>query len=353
MLMTPNIASRFSEPDLKELAWQPDQAPAGRLIPEESVKLEKRGITSQPRELPTHGGAAAPQGVLWSQQTIHKNTIAAKLRSIGADVEASKLETCHSYYTIATCLDCGRTRKFPNRCDLFFCPECAGHLSYERKKQVEWWTQLIKQPKHVVLTIKNIRDLSPGHVIEFRKYFSALRRRKFCRNWKGGFYSLEVTNEGDGWHLHLHALVDAKWIDGGELARAWNSVTNGLGYIVKVRDCRKADYLAELTKYVVKGSQAATWPAQTILTFIEAFRGKRTFGVFGNLYAARTEFAEWIATLKQLRPKCECGSCRVTYQTELDEILQDLEALIPGAKRPPPITETQLQIDMRIQVWPD
>jgi len=351
--MTTAEPSRFSELDRKHIAWQPDQAPAGRLIPEESVKLEKRGVTSQKRYTPTHGDVSKNQTVLWQHQTIHKNTIAAKLREVGDNDDAAKLELCHTYYTIATCLDCGRARKFPNRCDLFFCPECAGHLAYERKKQVEWWTQLIKQPKHVVVTIKNIRDLSPGHVNEFRKYFTLLRRRKFARNWKGGFYSIELTNEGDGWHLHLHALVDAKWIDGGELARNWSSITNGLGYIVKVKDCRKADYLAELTKYVVKGSQAATWPPATILTFVNAFRGKRTFGVFGNLYAARTEFAEWIATLKQLRPKCECGSCRVTYKTELEAIMSDLAALIPGAKRPPPQPNLQAELNVNEFRWPD
>lgn len=344
---------RFIEEADAGLFWDPDTAPEGRLAAEEAIQLENRGVTAQTAPKPHWHKQLPKQIEFWRQQTVHKNAVAAKLRQAGATAEAAKLEACHSYYTFAVCRDCGVVRKFPNRCDLFYCPECQPGLSNERRKQVEWWTQQIQQPKHVVLTVKNLTDLCTGHVDEFRAYFTKLRRRKFARNWKGGFYSLEITREGAGWHLHLHALIDAKWIDSAELALQWHSVTHGYGRIVKVKDCRNHDYLAEVTKYAVKGSQLASWTPVEIRTYLGALTGRRTFGVFGALYGQRTEFAEFIASLKVARPRCNCGSCNVTYYDEAHFLLLDCIPDQPQRPRAPSADANQPQLGMREFRWPD
>jgi hypothetical protein len=185
-------------------------------------------------------------------------------------------------------------------------------------------------------------DMTRGHVQEFKRWWGRLRRRKFARDWRGGFYSLEVTNEGRGWHLHLHALIDANWIDAATLATEWSKVTGGIGHIVKVKDARRADYLAEVTKYAVKGVDLAKWSPSDILTFIDAFTGLRAFGVFGVLYAARTKFAEFIATLRDAKPKCDCGSCNVSYYTESQWLAADFKLVPTTAGQPPPADNRQL-----------
>lgn len=293
------------------------------------------------------------QAEFWKKQTVHKFVVAAKLREVGMTETALKLEACHSYYTVATCCDCGKVRKFPNRCDQFFCPECANHLQNERTRQVEWWAERIPQPKHVVLTTKRIHDLTPGHVDELRKMFSQLRRRKFARNWKGGYYGIQITHSVKGWMLHIHALVNARWIDAAELKQQWKQCTRGFGYIVHVSDCRKEDYLRETTRYVIHGSQIASWSPTTIATFVRAFQGKRTFSVFGELYGARTEFAEWIATLKQAKPRCDCGSCMVRYQSEAEWLLSDSAPAHSSQPRPPPPTHQQPTLIAIPIEWPD
>jgi hypothetical protein len=226
-------------------------------------------------------------------------------------------------------------------------------LGRERAEQIGWWAREVPQPKHVVLTIRNIRDLTPGHVDEFRGFFTRLRRSKFARNWLGGFYTLEITYEITGWHLHLHALINARWIDATELSKAWNRITNGLGYIVHVRDCRGTDYLRQVTKYIVKGSQLAAWKPEQIVTFIEAFQGKRTFAVFGQLYGLRTEFSEFVKGLRERKSKCPCGCNSIRYLTE--EAYEALEALgSPQPKpRPPPLVDPQLTLIAPAFAWPD
>jgi hypothetical protein len=344
---------RFAELVGDTLLWNPDQAPEGRLSALDTIQLDIRGLTSHPDRGHAQPTSRQQQTEFWKSQTAQKNSVAAKLRTAGLVEEASRLEHCHSYYTVAQCGDCGAVRKFPNRCDRFYCPECQPALSHERRRQVEWWVGMIKQPKHVVLTVRNIPDLTRGHVDQLQDWFGRLRRRKFCRDWRGGFYSIELTNEGQGWHLHIHALVDADWIDSAGLALAWDNTTNGMGRIVSVSDCREKNYLAEVTKYAVKGSMLAKWSAGEIATFVRAFQGKRTFGVFGNLYAARTEFAEWIATLKACKPKCPCGSCNVSY---FDELTWESRALQPTpAPRPPPQPAPAAQSDLIPAggSWPD
>jgi hypothetical protein len=265
--------------------------------------------------------------------------------------EASTLENCHSYYTFAVCDGCGQARKFPNRCDLFYCPECAHHLARHRKMQVEWWTKLISQPKHVTLTIKNIYDLTSGHVDELRRMFTQLRRRKFAANWVGGCYRIECTNDGNGWHLHIHALVEAKWIDQDQLKTNWLSVTRGFGYIVRVKDCRGADYLHEVTKYVAKGNQLAAWQPAEIATFVRAFTGRRTFGVFGSLYGARTKFAEFIASIKQAKPRCECGSSACHYYDAAGFIALSFVPENLAKPRPPPATDDQMDNNLAPAIY--
>jgi len=295
----------------------------------EPLKLERRGTTQQ-----------LHQSLLWAKCTIHKNTVAAKLRAFGRLEEAANLENCHTHYTVAVCNGCQKVQKFPNRCDLFYCAECQPRLSQDRKKAVEWWTTEIKQPKHVVLTVKNVADLNSGHVQQLRKWFTNLRRSKFARNWIGGFYSIEVTNEGNGWHLHLHILVDARWIDSIELSSQWAKQTNGFGRIVKVQDARKKDYLAEVTKYCVKGVQLAAWDARTISTFIDAFKGLRTFGVFGSLYGARTKFYEFWKSVSGQKPACSCGCCDARYFSEAEFLERDLIPARQSEPIPPPSNDT-------------
>lgn len=295
-----------------------------------SLQLESRGVT--PHQL---------QGNLWQGQTIHKNSVAAKLRKANRPVEAKKLEDCHSHYTFAICSNCSKTMRFPNRCDLFYCAECQPRLANERRKAVEWWTREIRQPKHVVLTLKNLPELTKGHVRQARDFLTKLRRSKFARNWVGGFYSIEVTEEGRGFHLHFHLLVDARWIDAIELSAQWERSTNGMGRIVKVKDARGKDYLSEVTKYAVKGVQLAMWEPDKIVQFLDAFDGVRTFGVFGSLYGARTKFKEWFDWLKNSKPKCDCGCNQINYYSESEFLETDLRPNIEATPIPPP--ESKLQ----------
>jgi hypothetical protein len=273
-----------------------------------------------------------------------KNSIAAKLREAGYLERADALEICHTSFTVCQCSSCGTTKEFPNRCDRFYCPECQPRLARVRSDGVKWWLKSVSRPWHIVLTVRNTPDLTKGHVREFRKWWTNLRHKKFCRSWVGGLYSFEVTNIGNGWHLHLHAIVDAFYIDKMGLSRAWSEATNKAGLIVEAKECRDDSYLREATKYAAKGSEISKWKPALIVEFIEAFEGTKTFGVFGNLYRKRTEWKAWIDSLDQQHRTCDCGCTEFYFFSALKWAEKDLVPDGPARAIPPPDFQVEFNL---------
>jgi hypothetical protein len=284
---------------------EPSRPRLDEAVEADSFQLESRGTTPHRR-----------QRELWRPELHHKSTVATKLAAAGLYDEASIIGACHTRLSIAECYSCGKTRSFLNRCDRFYCPACQPRLANDRRESIEWWAKEVAQPKHVVLTTRNTDTITKEHVAAIRSAFTRLRRMKATAGWRGGFYSLEVTNEGRGWHLHIHALVDCRWIDARELSLMWDKATRGHGCIVKVKDCRSKAYLQEVTKYAVKGTELAKWSAADVAAFVTAFTGVRTFGVFGVLHGLRTKWREWLDSLHESGQACECGCVDWRIQSE-------------------------------------
>jgi len=188
---------------------------------------------------------------------------------------------------------------------------------------LDLWSAEVAQPKHVVLTARNTTTISRPQVKAYVKALARLRRTKFARNWTGGFYSIETTNESRGWHIHFHLLVDANWIDQAELARQWARVIGQDFAIVYVRDARGEDYRGEVCKYLVKGSTLASWTGEEIAAFVDAFDGIRCFQPFGKLLGRRKAIREQIRKLIHLKPACECGCAdfHIMSPSELEEFM--------------------------------
>lgn len=319
------ILSRPEVGTPKPEAWYelPEPKPETRSEPK-SLKLETRGVTSH-----------SSQRVIWESEIIHQKSVLAKLNEFGRADLAGKLKTCHTIQTVKVCTSCNKQSSFYNRCELFFCPICAPRLSRERKQSIEWWTKQIHQPKHVVLTVRNAAQLTKTYVQNLKRQLARLRRQNIFAGVSGGFYSIEVTNEGRGWHVHIHLLVNARWIPADKLAKVWGNLVGQNFAIVKVKDCSQTDYLREVTKYAVKGSELAKWSGAEIAQFIEAFRGVRLFGVFGNLYGKRTEWSAWIASIREIRPQCTCG-CDTWRLLSPEELLWEQETKCGHGGVPPP-----------------
>jgi hypothetical protein len=235
------------------------------------------------------------------------STLIAKLRTVGMDELAQTIEECATQEVYLVCSGCRTVRVVWNHCDNHLCPKCQPRLARNRYDDISFWAKAIQQPKHVVLTVKNQPWIDADSIRGLSQAFGRLRRRKFARHWQGGLWSIEVTNEGSGWHIHLHALIDAKWIDAGQLAQEWSKVVGQQFAIVKVKDARSADYVRECAKYSVKGTDLAKWDPAQLKEFITAVQKCRTFGTFGSLFKRRSAFTQLLSELRNARRRCECG----------------------------------------------
>lgn len=253
----------------------------------------------------------------WQKEQLHHDSIMAKLEGLFDGAQMINFKRCGREFIFRHCRGCHATERKVYRCSLKWCPNCNWRITEQRKRILEAWAKQIAQPKHVVLTQRNFKLLTRREVRRFTANISRLRRQKVFRQVKGGSYSIEITNEQRGWHLHAHLLVDARWVDAATLAVTWGKLIGQNFGIVKVKDCRHREYVAEVAKYVAKGSDIARWPAHEINEFVRAVRGVRCFGVFGRLFKLRRQIA---ASLLSHDRVCVCGDCGASDFYWLDEL---------------------------------
>lgn len=139
----------------------------------------------------------------------------------------------------------------------------------------------------VTVTVQNGDDLDE-RMAHLKKSLRRLIHRRLekrttseARNWAGGFFSIEVTNKGKGWHPHAHMIVLAPCEPSEKaLAREWHTIT-GDSYIVNVsrrQGQEDTELFLEVCKYALKFSDlslADNWTAALTL------RGQRMLGSFG------------------------------------------------------------------------
>lgn len=268
--------------------------------------------------MPSQHKARFENQEFWLSCVAHAESVAAKLREVDRHKEADTISACCASPIHRQCCSCKKHEVLLNHCDNFYCPKCTARLARKRQQSIEWWTDQVKQPKHIVLTCRNTAQITKATVQKFQEAIRKLRRMKRQRGWQNGFCCLEITNEGRGWHLHAHILVDAKWIDSQALAEDWAHQIGQDFAIVKVKSCRGDDYLHEVAKYVCKSNTLAAWSGMDIASFIDAFTGIRTFSTFGKFHKLRAQHREFLDQIHDAAILCECG-CSVFRLFSEDE----------------------------------
>jgi hypothetical protein len=264
------------------------------------------------------------QGQLLDAETDWHGQIQQKLQGLWDTQQFWNFTRCGNEDFFRTCKECGRVEKKPYACCLKFCPRCQFRVTATRRRLLEFWTSKISQPKHLVLTQTNFPILTRRKIKMHTRACAALRRARCFEKVLGGCRSTEITNEGRGWHLHSHWLLDVRWLDMPAVARSWGKLVGQEFAICKVKDVREKQFLQEITKYVVKGCDLATWPAEHLLEFVTAIRGLRFFSSFGSLAFAAPAIRREIAAAKAPTEPCPCGSTAFVYEDEQDAVLHEI-----------------------------
>jgi hypothetical protein len=267
------------------------------------------------------------QGQLLENTDDFAETVRLKLNGLCETTQFLNFSRCGHEHIYATCCGCGKTKKLDYRCNLKWCPRCQQRLSRIRKNLIFLWAKKITQPKHLVVTQKNFPVLTRRAIKEHTLKLAKLRRSKCFRNVRGGCVSTEITNEGNGWHLHAHMLLNVRWLDMRQISIKWGKLVGQKFAIVRVADLRDQDYVHEVCKYVVEGSELAKWQPEQINEFVLAVRGLRLFNSFGTLRELAPQIRRELAAQKPAPPVCECGSCDFTYEDEATALSREAEQL--------------------------
>ena len=264
------------------------------------------------------------QRVLWSEDADFKETIRAKLDGLWDDNQFWNFSRCGQEDFFRTCRSCRAVEKMKSRCNLKWCPLCSWRLTEKRKKLLELWSSHISQPKHLVLTQKNFEVLTRGRVRAHTQALAKMRRSRAMEAVRGGCVSVEVTNEGNGWHLHSHWLLDVRWLEMEKVSRAWAKQVGQEFSICKIMDVRERDYLREVTKYVVDGSELAKWAPEKIHEFVRAIKGRRFFFPFGSLFHQAAEIRKQLNADRPEQQPCECGCSDFIWEDETAALVNQL-----------------------------
>ena len=225
-----------------------------------------------------------------------------------------QLEPCGSFFDLI-CTCCGETRPVERHCMRRWCPVCARIISARRVRRYHAAARCMRWPLFVTLTAPNLETIEQADFRAQRRAFGLLRGRKiWTERVTGGVAGFEVTNRGKGWHLHLHALIDCKWLAwytrppatmdsksevkrkckaaATELATTWAKclkrsevALSALTTSVKVKRTTEADICVEILKYAVKMSDILECE-EPIGDLLRAMQGCRLVTSFGALYGA-------------------------------------------------------------------
>jgi len=296
----------------------------------DALKLEQEAVTShfqtirERTALKRERDKLQHQLVDLSDAEMWRQCIVSKLIGICDTAQVRNVERCGREEIYRTCRSCGDVAKFHYRCNVKWCPLCNWRIVKERQAIIKRWILEIEQPKHLVTTQRNVGVLTGKLIRQHTRNLARLRRRNVFASVKGGCVSVELTNEGRGWHLHAHWLLDVRWIDIGEVSRVWGQLVGQDFAIVKIKDLRhKTNYQKELAKYVCKGSELASWPAEEIHQFIRAVYRRRFYFTFGGMFKSAQ------AVRRDLKREtgcpvavCECGCEDFNFQDEMSVHLQ-------------------------------
>jgi hypothetical protein len=217
-----------------------------------------------------------------------------------------KVQSCRSTWVTATCMDCGTngTSRPKWVCDERLCSHCAharASRNARRVAKIVGQLGLGNDPyslSMITLTIKNVEDLRKETWSSLRYAFNrfvALVELVQPGALKGGARFFETTWSSTGeWHPHVHALIQADYIDQALASDLWLVASEGCGFVVDVRRVKKkdrgrggddpqqdlVDACLEVSKYASKA--LAVDDPQQLLVLREAIKGSRLMEVFGT-----------------------------------------------------------------------
>ncbi len=273
-------------------------------------------------------------------------------------------EDQHSTRSVYCSFD-GYRKEVRMRCKGRTCSVCRQREFMRLREQYAPVMGKVRWPNWVTIAPQNVKRLTRAYVQSFHAAVGRVLDRK---RWRGaivgGILFAECTNIGNGWHPHLHGMMDAQWVDRRALAREIaqemgcrvfvdarrfdtpeNCLDYLLGYVKKAPDIYRIDGLPKKLavgrrRYV---GYIEAWERKR--EYDEAYKGLRMVKPFGSLYGVpRPE-----------KPKLQCPCCGGTEwitewglenMIEAGEEVVSVEPVASCARAAPP------ELSRQVMMWP-
>lgn len=236
-----------------------------------------------------------------------------------------------------------------SHCHDRMCDACATSRSWAVAKRLEDFAA-DRPTLFVTLTVKNREGQSLRHQLDhLYDSFRQLRRLKLWTDAvSGGAACCEIhRTEKDRWHCHLHMLVEARYLDAAQLARAWRGITLDSWKVDVQRVTAVSQRAKYVAKYASKPMSGSFWQRPELLEeCITALRGRKLVLTFGTWYNAQADLddeegddllGEWTATHKQLCSLPELWRLAAIGDAHAQHVLKWLRVRDPlTGERPPP-----------------
>ena len=299
-------------------------------------------VFERPAKKDTAGSPYTRKAMHFAQHMKRKEQIADALEAVGEYKAAAALRECHTTEHLTGCSHCGASWWVVTRCRSRICPICSYKTSQVRAGLIQSMIEGLRHPKFVTLTMPRWTD-DPGDGIKYiREAFTRLRRTGGIPGLEGGAYSVEVVPKPDGWHIHMHLILDCDYIAHKRLMAAWGRAIGVQSPSVDVRDAGGTQAAKYVAKYVTKSLNPKDGP-EAYARLYQAIHGLRLFSLFGKWYKS----ASMIEALRgsQQHVQCKCPRCgelgtlfdvrcgRFVFGQEWDSVRQFWESKQFGASR--------------------
>lgn len=205
-------------------------------------------------------------------------------------------------YKYFSCAQCGYTFKAPVYCGNRFCQVCTAPRRRRVRKRLENICKHIKEEKGygvklLTLTLPNSSSLREGVDLLIASFRRLRQRHWWYNRVRGGAWVVEVTGRPNDWHIHLHALLESRYLPHKKLSKEWQCVSPGK--IVHITAVPSRSIISYVTKYCSKTEVAEDHRIEVS----RKLTGVRLFQPFGLWHG-------WDRELPKV--KYECPSCGYT-----------------------------------------
>lgn len=290
---------------------------------------------------------ASTSEVTQQENRLTRKDIAEVCDRFGWHKLAEKLKDCGEKVYTFRCRSCDTKWEAPSRCHHRLCPDCApirAQVLFDRHSRLMSTPNL----KHLVFTVQTSSHIDRAYVKSLVAAFNKLRRKVFYRHsWRGGVRQVEFvyTPQGawefdhkkhkffhktPGWHVHIHCLIDGKYVPQAKIAKDWQQVTKGQGTIIWIE---RAKNPMQALKYVLKPDSELLETGEAFYDLLDAIQSLHLVAGFGAYWKVKGERPPLMG---RLCPACGCSSVEYLGARFLWLHEHQQGARVLPARAPPP-----------------